>query len=79
MLPVIKQVMGRYLRRRWQSHIGTMEEVLTTLEEFGMESANLPRSIGGMYAPRIVDWIEQRRVYEQHQAAIEQRTPLIDP
>ena len=68
MLPVIRQVMGRDLRRRWQGHTGTKEDVLSKLEGFGLKSANLPRSIGGIWNHTIFQWIETRRHHEQLQA-----------
>ena len=67
MFPVIKQVMGMELRRRWYRHCGSKGEVLRTLSEYGLEEESLPKVLGGSWA-RSSDWIEERRALERARA-----------
>lgn len=70
MFPVIKQVMGMELRRRWYRHCGSKAEVLRTLAEYGLEEESLPKVLGGSWV-KSSDWIEERRALERARAAQE--------
>lgn len=67
MFPVIKQVMGMELRRRWYRHCGSKTEVLRTLSEYGLEEEGLPKVLGGCFA-RSSSWIDERRTLERARA-----------
>lgn len=71
MFPVIKQVMGMELRRRWYRHCGTKSEVLRTLAEYGLEADSLPKVLGGSWVSSS-DWIYDRRTLERARAVEEQ-------
>mmetsp|Transcript_31625 Transcript_31625/g.57261 ORF Transcript_31625/g.57261 Transcript_31625/m.57261 type:complete len:323 (+) Transcript_31625:175-1143(+) len=70
MLPVIRQVMGRDLRRRWYKHCGSKGEVLQTLSEYGLEKENLPKKLGGTWA-RSLEWIDEQKGLERARATEE--------
>lgn len=70
MFPVIKQVMGMELRRRWYRHCGSKSEVLRTLAEYGLEDVSLPKVLGGSWTSS-ADWIAERRIVERARAAQE--------
>ena len=63
MFPVIKQVLGMELRRRWYRHCGSKGEVLQTLSEYGLEADHLPTVLGGSWVRSSV-WIDERRLLE---------------
>lgn len=71
MLPVIRQVMGRELRRRWIRHSGSKGDVLRALAEYGLDKESLPKVLGGNWA-RSSDWIDERRVLERVRATEEE-------
>ena len=72
MFPVIKQVMGMELRRRWYRHCGSKSEVLRTLAEYGLEADSLPKVLGGSWV-KSSDWIDKRRKLERARAIEERR------
>mmetsp|Transcript_6197 Transcript_6197/g.9422 ORF Transcript_6197/g.9422 Transcript_6197/m.9422 type:complete len:198 (+) Transcript_6197:450-1043(+) len=61
LVPIVLYIIGSDYRERVQIHTGTIQDMISKLEEFGMSASSLPTDIGGGLAFSQKDWVEDRR------------------
>jgi hypothetical protein len=66
-LPVLKPILGKELRLRYNVHWGSPGDVLVTLKDYGISEEGIPRDLGGRYMEQNEKFLEKRREIETQQ------------
>jgi len=61
LLPIMKLLMGERLRKRIKFHTGSTENVLNSLETYGLTKDVVPTDLGGNIAIDMEGWLEDRK------------------
>ena len=64
--PISKQLAGRHIRLHSVMHVGTDQDMLESMAEYGLEKQNLSHVIGGGFSlGNLLSWIEKQEQKER--------------